>query len=265
MRIFIAAGYGARYLVRPYARSLREDGHEVASLWHDQDDPPPDADREALLASAAVADLADLRSSDLVAVLTGWPSTAGGRHAELLGGIVAGKTVCVVGPLTHGDREEPIYARLPEILRFGDWTEFRRWLADAKIPHAEAAALIDLVREWPAGAEASARDLGGDLPWNPLAGRVAEAIGDARAAAGDAGRAADPAALLDSVRDRREEAERIRDWLVEGARELDTCTDPGMEDLREQGAFQRALARRLDAAIELRHASPRELTNYYPG
>ena len=77
MRIFIAAGYGARYLVRPYARALREDGHEVASLWHDQDDPPPDADREALLASAAVADLADLRSSDLVAVLTGWPSTAG--------------------------------------------------------------------------------------------------------------------------------------------------------------------------------------------
>lgn len=265
MRIFVAAGYAARRLVRPRARQLRGDGHEVVSRWHDQPDPPPHADRDALLAAAAAADLADMRSADLVAVLTNWPSTAGGRHAELLGGLTAGKTVCVVGPLRHGDREEPLYAWLPDILRFGDWAAFRRWLADAKPPRAEARALIGLAQAWPGGAGATARDLAGDLPPNHFGARLAEAIGEALSARRDTCPAADRSALLASVRDRREETEEIRDWLVRGASELDTCTDPGMEDLREQGAFQRALAGLLDAALALQHASPRELANHYPG
>ena len=186
MRIFIAASWMARSAVQPYAEQLRNDGHDVVSGWHDPNAPGDDSD--AAFAAAAERDLDDIAKADALAVLTWWPSTSGGRHAELLGAHALGKTVCVVGPLRHGNgRTEPIYAWLPSVRRFAGWPEFRRWARDdarrprRPSPHGPLAAIA---REWPIGAAEAASYMQGEFP-RAFGERLAGLIRGAAAGGGE--------------------------------------------------------------------------------
>ena len=258
MRIFFAASWMARSAVQPYAEQLRDDGHDVVSGWHDPAAPGDDGD--AALAAAAVRDLDDIAKADAVAVLTWWPSTSGGRHAELLGAHALGKTVCVIGPLRHGNgRTEPIYAWLPSVRRFAGWPEFRRWAREARSPRRPAAGgpLAAISREWPIGAEEAASCMQDDFP-RAFGDRLARLIRGAAAGGGEG--------VSALVRAHPEEAARARLWLLHGASEAETFIpgDEAWPEAEQTGKFQRALARLIDAALASSSGDPAALANYYP-
>ena len=258
MRIFLAASWMARSAVQPYAEQLRDDGHDVVSGWHDPAAPEDTGD--AAFAAAAARDLDDIAKADAVAVLTWWPSTSGGRHAELLGAHALGKTVCVVGPLRHGNgRTEPIYAWLPSVRRFAVWPEFRRWAREARRSRDRRTpppdALCAIAREWPIGAEEAAGLLQSDFP-NVFGQRLAGLIRGACTGGGSE--------IAGLVRAHPAEAGRARLWLLQGASDAETCRPGEWPEAEQTGKFQRALARLIDAELVSASGDPAALANYYP-
>lgn len=99
MKIYIAASFVSRNRLRPMRDKLWEMGHEVVSSWLDEVAQPANLSKSEFYKKLAMKDIAELKSSDLVIVDVGDPSSTGGRDTELglaLGAFQA-KQVFLVG------------------------------------------------------------------------------------------------------------------------------------------------------------------------
>lgn len=108
MKVYLAAPYGARDLLREYSAELKRVGFKVTSTWLDesheineQTTGPASGLPDAQVALHAAADLGDIDISDLLVVFTaasvGVKSASGGRHVETGYAIALSKPVLVVG------------------------------------------------------------------------------------------------------------------------------------------------------------------------
>ncbi len=131
MNVYLSGSFAAREAIRDYACQVETLGHTVTSNWLYEPPLRTDEDhREWEYRARANEDLADIRRSDLVAVFTEWPSTTGGRHAELVAGVIWEKQVCTVGPLHSDTHHEPVFAYLAAVRHFEAFDDFRDWLAE---------------------------------------------------------------------------------------------------------------------------------------
>jgi|SRR5580700_512716 nucleoside 2-deoxyribosyltransferase len=122
MRIYIAACFGQQAEVREKADQLTQAKHVCTSNWRYE--KPSGDGSEAKHASkylqAAMQDLRDIDSSDLLVLLAGQVSTTGGKHFEVGYAVAKGKQVVVVGA-----PENVFHWTLP---RFATWQEFMETL-----------------------------------------------------------------------------------------------------------------------------------------
>lgn len=99
MKLYLAASYRMRHVLRELREPLSRHGITVTSSWIDQDfddDTAPDD-----LETYATLDLAEVSGSDVVAVFTALGSTSGGMWVELGYALARGIPVVVVGDRTN--------------------------------------------------------------------------------------------------------------------------------------------------------------------
>ena len=121
MRVYLAAPYGARQLIRTFATDLEASSFAVTSSWlNETHDINSDTEGAApaltddQVAAHAQQDLWDLQSSDALVLFTSayvGCEGGGGRHIETGYAIGLGKPVLVVG------EPENIFHRLPTVCR----------------------------------------------------------------------------------------------------------------------------------------------------
>ena len=133
MRFYLIGAYPRRHELRRYAADLLTMGHSITSDWLTGYEETGDnglqwqATEEQRM-TAAVTDLAGLRSADTVIAFTepeGSIYTRGGRWVEF--GIALGlrKRLLVVGP-----EESNVFLAIPWIAKYPTWAECLRMLRD---------------------------------------------------------------------------------------------------------------------------------------
>jgi hypothetical protein len=103
MRIYIAACFAEQEEVRQKANDLIRLGHDCTSGWRFEK-PCGDGseqEHEEHYRAAALADLEDIRSSDVLCLLAGRVSASGGKHVETGYAMACAKRVVVVGPVEN--------------------------------------------------------------------------------------------------------------------------------------------------------------------
>lgn len=140
MKVYLAAPYAARELIRTYADEVRTVGIQVTSSWLDEKHEINEGTKGAATALSdeqvsnhAQADIREVRVSDLLVLFTaaavGMPDAkSGGRHVETGIALAGYKPVLVVG------EPENVFHRTHGVFVFPDWH----------------ATLIDLARRFAA-------------------------------------------------------------------------------------------------------------------
>ena|SRR3990167_5419252 len=100
MKIYIAARFERRQVVRPYASRIWELGHELTSSWLNETTKLPQMSHGEFMRKLAVKDLTEIRAADLLILDTAEQSTRGGKEVEW--GFALGqhqsKLLWIVGP-----------------------------------------------------------------------------------------------------------------------------------------------------------------------
>ena len=109
-KIYLAAKFEARGLLRGFIGPISAMGHTLTSLWMLRDEASGFP-----AASAARSDLADLDAADLLILDTSFPGGSG-REVELGYALARGKRVWKVGPDCN------VFHAHPDIRQFEDWS-----------------------------------------------------------------------------------------------------------------------------------------------
>jgi nucleoside 2-deoxyribosyltransferase len=142
MKIYLASRYGRRAQLRKHRQELRRLGHECTSRWLDSD--------EEESAAMAERDIQDVAACDTLILFCEAPrcGTRNGRMVECGVALGLNKTVLAIG----ADIEN-IFLLLPDITRYGTWTECLAALAPDGVgrhrrrPRAGDALARPLVRQ----------------------------------------------------------------------------------------------------------------------
>ena len=125
MRIYLATKFTDAALMRDYAETLTDLGHEITSSWINLNGDETAYPVETLANQAAIC-LEDIAACDtLVSVTPAVPGGLGGRHVEFGLGLAWGKSLIIVGEI------EGIFHRLPQVRVFQTWEEFLDTLEDS--------------------------------------------------------------------------------------------------------------------------------------
>lgn len=82
IKVFLADSYRNHAIMGALAQTMRREGYEVVSNWHDGEPVPEDRD-PALARRRAEENLRGIRRADAALFFMATPSTTGGRHVEL--------------------------------------------------------------------------------------------------------------------------------------------------------------------------------------
>lgn len=138
MRVYLASRYTRRLEMRDKAIELEAMGHAITSRWLDGEYQLDGAFAEAAKAyedraemhpaavNFALADVADIRGSDLVLTFTERPRrlrTRGGRHVEFGLAYALGKPIVIVG------YQENVFHLLPGVTFFRSWSAAKEYIA----------------------------------------------------------------------------------------------------------------------------------------
>ena len=125
MKVYLAAPYGSRDVIRDYAAELREIGITVTSSWLAEQHEINDGTQGAATALSdeqvsqhAQTDIREVRGSDLLVLFTaGYIGVegGGGRHVETGVALASHKPVLVVG------EPENVFHRTTGVFTFPDW------------------------------------------------------------------------------------------------------------------------------------------------
>lgn len=116
MKLYIAAKYGHRFMLRPIVERLEAHGIESTAQWINN------AEESKSAADAARMDVDDVLRADALLFFAepkGSMNTGGGRYFELGLAYSAGKDIVAVVP-GHPQEQETIFFGLPEIVCFAD-------------------------------------------------------------------------------------------------------------------------------------------------
>ena len=123
MKIYLAASFANRAVLRPIRDKLWEMGHDVVSTWLDESVPPPGMLQPTFERKLGLKDLAESASADLVIADFSVPSTTGGVHVEY--GLAIGRfqrqSVWIIGPL------KGVFHYLAD-MHFATWAECLHYL-----------------------------------------------------------------------------------------------------------------------------------------
>ena len=134
MKIYVAASYPRKAEAIALADDLREEGHEIISGWHGEDEGYNTDGREETpleqckrLSAAAERDIQDLLACDAIVCITDGETqlTHGGRHSELGICLALHKRVIIVGPREQVFHYHPLvhhYSSVESFLLFMDLT-----------------------------------------------------------------------------------------------------------------------------------------------
>ena len=100
IRVYLAARFETRAILRPIRDALWAMGHEVVSTWIDEVKRPPDMSESVFFKKLSIKDLAEIKSADVFVLSTAITSERGGKEVEYgfaLGQFQA-KLLYIVGP-----------------------------------------------------------------------------------------------------------------------------------------------------------------------
>lgn len=123
MKVYLAARYTSKLLLKTYAEQLRKEGIEVTSSWLEEPHAPNttmDELPEKDLTQYASDDLKDIDAADALVFFSIEPtqkSVRGGRHVEFGYALGTKKPILVVGP------RENIFHHLPTVFQLNTWPE----------------------------------------------------------------------------------------------------------------------------------------------
>lgn len=123
MKVYFAAQYALKDILKTRVEELTDRGIEVTSSWLDEPHSPTvklDDVSATHLRHYAVMDLDDIYRADKMIFFSEDPNKGvvrGGRHVEFGYALALGKPILVVGP------KENIFHYLPEIQFVKDWGE----------------------------------------------------------------------------------------------------------------------------------------------
>lgn len=130
MKVYLAAQYSQKDLLRTYAEELRAAGITVTSRWLEEPHGPNvtlDEIDEEQLRYYADMDFEDVVRADTLVFFAQDPNTAikrGGRHVEFGIAMALRKTIFVVGP-----RENIFHYRFG-VIHYSGWEEVKKILTD---------------------------------------------------------------------------------------------------------------------------------------
>ena len=125
MNFYIAASYPLKIQACFLAGKIRENGHKIASTWHDDweqliDDPEK-------WGEDCIRDFSGVRDCNHFVQLTGDNQSKGGRHTELGIALALGKRISLIGP------NEQVFHRHPSITHYARVRDFIERLPTAKL------------------------------------------------------------------------------------------------------------------------------------
>lgn len=139
MRVYLASRYTRRLEMRDKAIEIEAMGHAITSRWLDGEYQLDGAFAEAARAyedrgemhpaavDFALADVADIRGSDLVLTFTERPrepnNARGGRHVEFGLAYALGKPIVIVG------YQENVFHLLPGVTFFRSWSAAKEYMS----------------------------------------------------------------------------------------------------------------------------------------
>lgn len=122
MKVYLAAPYSAKDLIKGYANELRASGVEVTSSWLDEPHKPNTQMHDLTHEEHqgyAVRDVQDVQVADILVLFTDSTKTIirAGRHVEF--GIAVQRKIPIY---VVGDLYENIFHHLPGVTHFKSWT-----------------------------------------------------------------------------------------------------------------------------------------------
>jgi len=130
MKIYLAAQYSWRGVVKGYAKQLEALGFEITSTWlNERKEPGTELTElsDRFLKEHAKQDLYDIRAADCVILFTVGPTELtkrGGRHVEFGLGYAMYKQMIVCGP------KENIFHYLDNVKQFDTFEEVVQYLTE---------------------------------------------------------------------------------------------------------------------------------------
>lgn len=117
VKIYIAASHPRFEQAENFALMARTAKIDVTSHWHSQPDkesytPKDPTKLPKIMEGASERDLWEVKSADILVVITGDTLTKGGRHAEVGIALGEGKEVLLIGP------REMVFHYHPRVVQF---------------------------------------------------------------------------------------------------------------------------------------------------